>query len=522
MPSPPSVPDAAASGETVRVEPAAVYHARGARLTPYLLDALGPTRFNRFLVQPTDPQQPELTIAVIDDDALVLSSLRNALTGFGFAVQTFSDPLAAIDRIREDRPDIVITDIRMPQCDGFEVLKRLKEGDPDCEVIFITAYGQIDVAVRALREGAADFIEKPFNSDALRAAVERTRRFHALSQQQRVLSGQLDVLSQQVLARGGRNVMLGQAQTMARVAEETVAIANTNATVLILGETGTGKELVAHAIHRLSKRSSKPFITVNCPSIPEDLFESEMFGHRRGSFTGAVESRPGYVEAAEGGTLFLDEIGDLPLSSQAKILRLLEQRTYLPVGERRERMADVRVIAATNQALERLIEQKKFREDLYYRLRVCSIGLPPLRERRQDIPLLALYFTLQFAAEMNKPVSGLDESAMRHLASYDYPGNVRELRNIVESALIRCRHAGTLSRDDLPLPSASALAAPAVPPNAWPLETVRFQDVERMLYQEVLNRSDQNVSAAARVLGLSRGKLRRRLASLGIQARDSG
>ena len=247
-----------------------------------------------------------------------------------------------------------------------------------------------------------------------------------------------------------------------------------------------------------------------------------MFGHRRGAFTGALETRGGYIEAASGGTLFLDEIGDLPLAAQAKILRVLEQKTYLPVGEQKERSADVRIIAATNQSLLDLVKEKRFREDLYYRLAVCTIELPPLRQRKDDIPLLALFFVLKFSAEMSKPLSGIEPQAMQALISRDYPGNIRELRNIIESTVIRCRHSGLLLSTDLPDPAGGSKTAEAPPQYAeWPLESIRVDDVEKRLYLEALSRTGNNVSAAARLLGLSRGKLRRRLATLNIEVDDT-
>ena len=459
-----------------------------------------------------------MKIALIDDDAMVLRSLKAALTDFGFSVNAFEEPLKCLEWIEKNGADIVVSDICMPTCDGFEVLKRLKIIDPQCDLIFITAHGQMDTAIRALREGATDFFEKPFTTSALRAAIERTQRFRILNQQKKLLTDQLTVLSDELLYRdNSRYVMLGQSSAMKEIAEEIVDIARSNATALILGESGTGKELVARALHHSSERSKNPFLTLNCASIPEDIFESEMFGHRRGAFTGAIETRSGYVESAEGGTLFLDEIGDLPLTSQSKILRLLEQKTYLPVGEQKERAADVRIIAATNQALETLVREKKFREDLYYRLTVCTIRLPPLRERKEDIPLLALYFTLQSAGEMGKAIDGIDAEAMQTLSNRSYPGNVRELKNVIENSVIHCRHTGMLLKEDLP--PESSVAERTVSENSsktWPMDTLRLEEVEKRLYIEALNRSNNNVSSAARMLGLSRGKLRRRLASLNI------
>ncbi|MBM4143659.1 MAG: sigma-54-dependent Fis family transcriptional regulator [Lentisphaerae bacterium] len=462
----------------------------------------------------------DMTVVLIDDEPMVLRSLTTSLTELGFAITPFQHPLKALDWIRHNGADIVIADIFMPECDGFEVLKQVKEIDPDCELIFITAHGHIDIAIRALREGAADFFEKPFTPHALQAAIERTARFRILARQRQVLAERIGLLQGELLSQAGRRaVMLGQSPAMKKVAEEIVNVAAANTTVLIAGESGTGKELVANAIHQASPRRDRPMLTLNCASIPEDLFESEMFGHRRGAFTGAVETRGGYIEAAAGGTIFLDEIGDMPLGIQAKVLRVIEQKTFLPVGERREKEADVRIIAATNQDLEARTRDKLFREDLYYRLNVCAITCPPLRARMEDMPMLALYFALQFAAETGKRVEGIDDEAFAVLAAYDYPGNVRELRNIVESSIIHCRHDGLLRAEDV------AARMPARTPETqggavWPMASIRFADVERRLYEEALKRAQDNVSAAARLLGVSRGKLRRRLAALHLQASD--
>lgn len=454
-------------------------------------------------------------VVIIDDDAMVLRSVNTALADFGFPVTAFTDPVKALEWIGKDGADIVITDIRMPGCDGFEVLRRVKEADSECDVIFITAHGQLDIAIRALREGATDFFEKPFTPAALRAAMERTERFRRLTKQNELLTCRVNILSNELLSRNSsKNVILGQSAGMKKVAEEIMDVADSSATVLIRGESGTGKELVANAIHLASSRRAKPFLVLNCPSVPEDLFESEVFGHKRGAFTGAIETTPGHLEAAAGGTLLFDEIGDLPLRSQAKILRLLEQKTYSPVGEHKERHADVRVIAATNRSLEQMIKEKHFREDLYYRLTVCAINIPPLRARKDDISMLALYFTLQFASEMGKSIDGIDEEALPALCAYDYPGNVRELRNIMESAVIHCKHSGALRKEDLPnlatRTGGEAMSA------TWGMDTIKFDDVERRLYKEAMERTGDNVSAAARLLGLTRSKLRRRMSALGL------
>jgi two-component system, NtrC family, response regulator AtoC len=454
-----------------------------------------------------------MKLVVIDDDAMVLKTLEKALREYGFDSVVFRDPREGVEWIRRNGADIVLCDIRMPECDGFEVLRQVKELEPQSDFIFITAHSHVEVAIRALREGATDFFEKPFTIPALRAAIERTSRFRRLRLEKDLLSRQVHTLVDPDGAGPRGGLMIGQSPAMRQLAEQIADVAETSATVLILGESGTGKELTARAIHEAGPRREKLFLAVNCPSISEDLFESEMFGHRRGSFTGAVENRGGYVQAAEGGTLFLDEIGDLPLKSQAKLLRLVEEKSFMPVGEHAEKTADVRIVAATNQNLQALVESRRFREDLYYRLAVCEICQPPLRRRREDVPLLALYFALRFSQEMGKRIEGFADDALQALCAYDYPGNVRELRNIVESSVIRCRRAGTLGRGDLPEPFATRML-PNSGDATWPLEDLRFETVEKILYREALARADGNVSAAARLLGLSRGKLRRRLAEL--------
>jgi DNA-binding NtrC family response regulator len=462
------------------------------------------------------PDYTHMKVVLIDDNDMVRDSLKSALKEFGFFIESFQEPLKAIDWIEKNGADIIISDICMPKCDGFEVLKRVKAIDPSCDVIFITAHGQVDTAIRALREGATDFFEKPFTTEALSVAIERTSRFRILYQQKELLTERVNILSSELLTQNNpRNLIIGRSEGIKKIAESIINVADTTATVLITGESGTGKELAARAVHVASSRKDKPFMTVNCPSVPEELFESELFGHRKGAFTGAIETKGGYVQAAEGGTLFLDEIGDLPLKSQAKILRLLEQKTYLPVGENMERVADVRVIAATNQRLDELVSEKQFREDLYYRLKVCSIVLPPLRERKDDIPLLATHFVLQFSSEMGKPIDGITQEAISKLTEYGFPGNIRELRNIIESSIIHCQHTGEMTVADFP-DSLAGLPEPAT--SGWSFKSLNMDEVTRELITSALEQTNSNVSAASRMLGISRGKLRRALESLNIDA----
>ncbi len=316
--------------------------------------------------------------------------------------------------------------------------------------------------------------------------------------------------------------MVGESPAMRNLYDEIRKIAPVATTVLIQGESGTGKELVARALHENGPRRDRPFLVFNCSAIPDTLFESQMFGHQRGAFTGAVTRQSGFVEEAEGGTLFLDEISELSQGAQAKILRLMEQRTYQPLGHAQEKHADVRLLAATNRALEPFIDEGRFREDLYYRLNACRIEVPPLRERRDDIPLLARYFVRRAAAEMGKRLTGIEEDALRQLKRYRFPGNVRELRNMVECAVIHCEHDGSLRNDDF-LETCRSRRTESCSESAaksgngqWPLDTFDLQEVETRLYRAALQRCEGNISAAARLVGVDRSKLRRRLKKLEI------
>ena len=439
--------------------------------------------------------------------------LRSVLVPLGFSVRAFEDPLRALDAIENSRADIVISESHMTQMGGLEVLRRTQELQLGCDVILITERGELEFGVSALRLGATDFFEKPCEAALVHAAIERTTRYRRLARQKQLLVGRVQALSNELNNRSGDDsVMVGASMAMRKVAQDVVDYADSSATVLILGESGTGKEVIAKSVHTSSPRREKPFLTLNCSAIAENLFESEMFGHRRGAFTGAVDAQSGYIQAAEGGSLFLDEIGDLPLGSQAKILRLLEQKSYLPVGENQERTADVRIIAATNQPLQELVRAGKFREDLYYRLSVCTVHVPPLRERKDDIALLATYFTLRFAAEMGKQIVDITDEALLHLSDYGYPGNVRELRNIIESSVIRMHDKRILSLEDLPTLSKSHRDRDKTFDFAdWSDEGIRAANVEKLLFAEALKRSGANVSQAARLLGMERSKFRRRL-----------
>ncbi len=462
-----------------------------------------------------------LRVVVIDDDPTVLVAADGVLKALGLDATTFDDPTRALDHIRNIGADIVVSDIYMPNCDGFHVLKEAKCTAPECDVILVTAQGDIETAVRALREGATDFVQKPLTAASLRAALERTRRFRSLAIEKRSLESQVQALESRIQELTHVNsTLIGDSDAMKRVRSEVARIAEVDVTVLITGESGTGKELAARALHDASARKTAPFVTVNCASIPADLFESEMFGHRRGAFTGAVDAAKGFVKAAEGGTLFLDEIGDLPSGSQAKILRLLEQKTYTSVGDPTERRADVRIVTATNHNLESLVHQNRFRRDLYYRLAVCHVEMPALHDHKSDIPCLALYFTLQAAATMGRMVEELAIETVQRLMAYDFPGNVRELRNIIERSVIFADHTSVLRPEHLPALDGPARLLDDKHSFAGDNSDLSMESVERGLYHEALSRTGNNLSAAARLLGISRGKLRHRLAALGMPSNE--
>jgi two-component system response regulator AtoC len=466
----------------------------------------------------TNAQTPQLRVVVIDDDPTVLVAAVAVLDALGLASATFSDPIEALASIRESGADIVVSDIYMPNCDGFDVLKKAKQSAPECDVVLVTARGDIETAVRALRKGATDFVQKPLTAASLRAALERTQRFHSLSLEKRDLETQVQALESEIqeLTRSN-STLIGDSDAMQALRAEVARVAEVDVTVLITGESGTGKELAARALHAASARKDAPFVPVNCASIPADLFESEMFGHRRGAFTGAVDKAKGFVNAAERGTLFLDEIGDLPSGSQAKILRLLEQKTYTSVGDPTERNANLRIVAATNQNLEALVQKNQFRGDLYYRLAVCHIEMPALRDHKSDIPILALYFALQAATTMGRMVEKLSCETVQSLMAYHFPGNVRELRNIIERSVIFADHTSELRPEHLPSLEGPAISPSPTPPPTGSDSTLNMETVERGLYTEALSRTGNNISAAARLLGISRGKLRHRLSALGMQ-----
>jgi DNA-binding NtrC family response regulator len=368
-------------------------------------------------------------LLIVEDEETLRSSLKRVFLREGYAVDTAEDAETALQLIKENIYDLIITDIILPNIDGIELLKHIKELIPDQIVIVITAFASLETAVDALRSGAYDYIIKPIIHEEIKQIVK-----NALNQ--RALQRENIQLKRQIKRQYDFSKIIGEGIAMKRIINEVRKIADAKSNVLLLGETGTGKELIARAIHFNSSRADKPFIPINCSAIPENLLESELFGHIRGAFTGAFTSKKGLFEEASGGTIFLDEIGDLSINLQSKLLRVLEDQEIRPVGGTQNIKVDVRFIAATNKDIVSAVKEGNFREDLFYRINVITIKLPPLRERKEDIDLLVKHFIDKFSTELGKKINGIDEESLKHIKRYNWPGNIRELQNVIERAIL--------------------------------------------------------------------------------------
>ena len=445
-------------------------------------------------------------ILVVDDETSILKLLKEALTQWGYQVACVSTGTEALEAIRTELFDAAITDIRMPEMTGLDLLREIKRHDESIEVVVMTGYPTIASAVEALKEGAYDYLSKPLILDELRHLMARVT-------ERRFLKGEVQSLRARLGEELSVNELVGNASPMQRVKEIIGKVATTDSPVLIEGESGTGKELVAAAIHRLSTRAKGPFIPVNCSAIPEDLLESEFFGHVRGAFSGAVSDALGLFRGANDGTIFLDEIAELSPGLQVKLLRVLQEMQVRPVGSTKAHSVDVRVIAATNRDLDRSIADGRFRQDLYYRLNVVRVSLPPLRARRDDIPALVNHFLRRYNRRFRRDVKGITPEALAALTAYEFPGNVRELENVIERAFaMGAREQITFA--DLPtlgnaiaIPATSATATGTVP---------RLADVEKDLILRALAFYKDDKEAAASALGISRRTIYRRLKEYGM------
>jgi len=445
-------------------------------------------------------------ILVIDDEEDMLVNCGRMLTRFGYEPLTATDGTAGLEILQRERPALVLTDLRMPGMDGMEVVRAAKAADPNVIVIMTTAFATLESAVEAIKEGAYDYLTKPFTADQLRLIIDR-----ALTQ--RRLQEENQRLRQQLQQTYRFENIIGRSMAMTEVYEVIKKVASSEANILILGESGTGKELIARCLHANSRRAEKPFIPVDLASLPENLLESELFGHERGAFTGAHATRAGLFEAAQGGTVFLDEIGELSPNLQAKLLRVLQEREVRRVGGNRVIEVDVRVISATNRDVHAAVGKGTFREDLYYRLNVISIPLPPLRERKGDVPLIAYHYLQKYAAASGKEIHGIAPAALDLLEAYHWPGNVRELQNVIERAAV-LTDGDQIRPQDLPdhlraHPTPETPSLKDLPLKAAKAEWAR--SFERTYLQDLLRRHGGNISQAAKAAGVDRKTIHRLL-----------
>ncbi len=450
------------------------------------------------------------TILIVDDEPGVRTALAGVLRDEGYAVETAESGEACLDRVNRGGVDLILLDVWLPGLDGLATLARLRERQSDAQVVLISGHGNIESAVRAIKLGAFDFVEKPLSLDKTVLVVRNALRQRRLEAENRALRARVD----------RHQVMVGESYAMRQLREQVAMAAPTNGRVLVYGENGTGKELVARTVHGLSRRRGGPFVEVNCAAIPEELIESELFGHVRGAFTGAVADRRGKFEAADGGTIFLDEIGDMSLKTQAKVLRVLQEQTMEAVGGTARIKVDARVVAATNKDLPAEIRAGRFREDLYFRLNVIPIFVPPLRERQEDIPRLADHFMAELAREYGRRIKRFDADALAVLRRYAWPGNVRELRNVIERLMIMVP-GDTIAASDLGFLDRDSLGRteePVAPGERLTLHDAREQ-FEREFILRTLTEQQGNMSRTAEVLGVERSNLYRKMRTFGLTRR---
>jgi len=453
-------------------------------------------------------------VLVVDDERLIRWSLEQTLEKLGYDVETAEDGARAVAAVREESPDLLLLDLKLPDTDGIQVLRQVKESHPDIQVIIMTAYADVATAVEAMRLGAYDYIAKPIDFDNLGVTVRNALETRQLRQK-------VEFLREKHLYPYHFDRLVGTSRAIQEVVSLARKVCASGATTLLIqGESGTGKDVLAKAVHYQSTRADEAFMEITCTAMPETLLESELFGHEQGAFTDAKAQKKGLLELAHGGTIFFDEIGDMTPALQAKLLRVLEERRFRRVGGIKDISVDIRVVAATNKELRTAVDQGAFRKDLYYRLQVVTITIPPLRERREDIALLARHFLEHFGREFKKRAPRLSSQAERLLVHYDWPGNVRELRNVIERAMILVE-SGELTPGDLPPEIAARPADPARerPRFQIPATGVVLEDLEREFVRQALELTHGNQTHAARLLGLTRDELRYRVKKFDLAIR---
>jgi DNA-binding NtrC family response regulator len=440
------------------------------------------------------------SILIVDDEISVRDSLYNWFTDDGYIVEVAEDAKTALNMLEENSYDIILADIRMPGMDGLEMQRRIRKMNDKAIVIIMTAFASVDSAVQALKDGAYDYVTKPFDPDDLSHMIRNATK-------QLNLSDENETLREKVSTLESVDDIIGDSPAMQNVLNEVEIVAKTDSTVIITGDSGTGKELIARAIHANSPRRYFPLVAVHCGALAESLLESELFGHAKGAFTGAQFQRKGKFEMADGGTIFLDEIATISSKMQIELLRVLETKTFVRVGGTKEIKSDFRVICATNRDLKQMVKEGNFREDLYYRLNVYNIHIPPLRERLSDVPLLAGYFLRKYAKAMNKAITKIDESAIKALQEYEWPGNVRELENMIERAVV-VGSEPAITAKDLPIVKNSGTPLPGVE---------KLDDLEKTHILQVLSKYEWNISKSAAALGIDRVTLYNKIKKHQIQ-----
>ena len=461
--------------------------------------------------QPDDNHN--LHIMVVDDEQSMCEFLEIILLRNGYRVSCFTDAFAAVTSLETESYDLVISDIKMPSMSGLELLRTVKKRTPTTEIIMITAFASTTTVIEAMKNGAFDYITKPFKVDEILLTIEKALKNSQLQRENLRLRQELE-------KRFGFDNLIGKSPSMIAIYEIIKQVAPTKTNVLICGESGTGKELVARAIHFSGPQKDKPFVAVNCAAIPEHLIESELFGHTKGAFTGAVSNTEGYLTAADGGTLFLDEIAEIPPALQVKILRVIQEKRFQKVGNPKEISVDLQFIAATNRDLQVAVSSGEFREDLFYRLNVIRIDLPPLRQRQEDIPLLLKHFLQHYCHEYNREINSFSPEATQALMNYDYPGNIRELENIIERCVVLDSGDGIITHSTLPAvvqqKSQTELTTTKLPEEGLDLEDVVAR-LETDLIEQALKQCNGNKTRAAELLGLTFRSLRYRLEKYGLK-----
>lgn len=441
-------------------------------------------------------------ILILDDEQSMCALIKNIVENFNFKAKTFISPHKALNALEKEKYDMALVDIKMPEMSGIDFLKKALEFDKEMPVVMITAYGSIDNAVECMKLGAFDFVTKPFQADEIKIIIDKII-------ERRNLIKENILLKQQIKESFIQQEIVGKSKKILEILEFAGKVANSKLKVLITGESGTGKELLARYIHFKSERRDKPFVPVQCSLLPETLFESELFGHKKGSFTGAIEDKEGLFEYANGGTLFLDEIGDITLNVQGKLLRFLQEQELRKVGDLKTKILDVKIISATNKNLEQLVNQKQFREDLYYRLKVITINLPPLRERKEDIPILVSYFVNNMSREMKQKIT-IDANCYDYLMNYEWPGNIRELKNCIENAIL-ISDRGIVKLDNIKqilnsFPERKKVISNSIEQeiNYKKAKQILLNDFEKEYLTALLKKTEGNITKAAKIAGIDK------------------